>query len=34
MIGLKEIHSRFDLLKENAMHDLTGDKLNDELAKL
>lgn len=34
MIGLKEIHSRFDLLTENAIHELQGEKLNDELAKL
>jgi len=25
MIKIKEIHARFDLLKEQAIHDMTGD---------
>jgi hypothetical protein len=34
MIKIKEIHARFDHLKEQANHELEGDKLNDELSKL
>jgi len=34
MIRIKEIHSRFDQLKEQAIHDMTGSELNDELSKL
>lgn len=34
MIRIKEIHSRFDQLKEQAIHDTTGDQLSDELSKL
>lgn len=36
MIKIKEIHSRFDHLKENATHDWAHDeaKMNDELSRL
>jgi hypothetical protein len=34
MINIKEIHSRFDLLKEQAIHELNGSELSDELSKL
>lgn len=34
MIKLKEIHARFDHLKEQAAHELEGGELTDELSKL
>jgi hypothetical protein len=34
MIRTKEINSRFDILKESAIHDMQGEKLSDELSKL
>jgi hypothetical protein len=34
MIKTKEIHARFDQLKEQAIKEIQGDELNDELSKL
>jgi hypothetical protein len=34
MIRIKEIHARFDQLKETAIKEMQGDQLNDELSKL
>jgi hypothetical protein len=34
MIQIKEIHSRFDQLSEQAIKEMQGDALNDELSRL